>query len=134
LGVGAIGNRHTHVKTAVKRSDLSKEAPHSLWDCGEPLPREDPPLVTIPPTRTKTQARISESQIMTKWHYDTGLDEESDDPHAGPVGTRLRGKMPVGSEARAKAASKETWRSRRATKRVARMSSGIRNRRNKRID
>lgn len=70
---------------------------------------------------------------MTNWRYDTVVDEEVD-TGTNPVAPRFRGKMPVGSEAKAKAASKETWRSRRATKRVARSGGGIRNRRNKRID
>ena len=43
---------------------------------------------------------------------------------------RDRGKFPVGSESRAKAAAKETWRSRQATRRVAKVKGGIRNRNN----
>jgi hypothetical protein len=70
---------------------------------------------------------------MTNWRYETVVDEEVDDV-SSPLAPRFRGKMPVGSEAKAKAASKETWRSRRATKRVARNASGMRNRRNKRFD
>ena len=42
-----------------------------------------------------------------------------------------RGKMPVGSDARAKAAKKRTYASDRARKRVAK-AGGIRNRRHKR--
>ncbi len=68
---------------------------------------------------------------MTKWQIE--FDDEPEEAPSAPLAIRYRGKMPVGSEARAKAASKETWRSRRATKRVARVASGIRNRRNKRI-
>lgn len=70
---------------------------------------------------------------MTNWQYDTYEDDADVGPNA-PKSIRFRGKMPVGSEARAKAASKETWRSRRATKRVAKSASGIRNRRLKRTD
>jgi hypothetical protein len=69
---------------------------------------------------------------MTKWRWDV---TEEDDPGVAfqEPSHRERGKMPVASDAKAKAASKDTWRGRRATKRIARVSSGIRNRRQKRI-
>lgn len=50
-----------------------------------------------------------------------------------PVIHREKGRMPVASDAKAKAASKETWRGRRATKRVAQVTSGIRHRRKKKV-
>jgi hypothetical protein len=75
-----------------------------------------------------------ESRIMTKWQFEHEFDDDSELGPPSPLARRFRGKMPVGSEAKAKAAAKETWRSRQATKRVARVTSGIRNRRNKRID
>lgn len=71
---------------------------------------------------------------MTKWRQEHDLEEEAELTPPEPMARRFRGKMPVASEARAKAAAKETWRSRQATKRVARVTSGIRNRRNKRLD
>ncbi|RIK79318.1 MAG: hypothetical protein DCC68_13440 [Planctomycetota bacterium] len=71
---------------------------------------------------------------MTKWQIEHDFEDEAEQAPPEPIARRFRGKMPVGSEARAKAAAKETWRSRQATKRVARVTSGIRNRRNKRID
>jgi hypothetical protein len=70
---------------------------------------------------------------MTDHRWDS-VDEEEDALSAAPLSRRSeRGKMPVAREARAKAASRATWRSRRATKRIARSTSGIRNRRNKKI-
>ncbi|MEX2188271.1 MAG: hypothetical protein WD875_15800 [Pirellulales bacterium] len=71
---------------------------------------------------------------MTKWQIEQEFEDEAELGPPEPVSRRFRGKMPVGSEAKAKAAAKETWRSRQATKRVARVASGIRNRRNKRLD
>jgi hypothetical protein len=44
-----------------------------------------------------------------------------------------RGKMPVARDARARAASKETWRSRRAAKRFGKAADGIHKRRIRRI-
>jgi hypothetical protein len=76
----------------------------------------------------------TESRIMTKWQIEHEFEDEAELSVPEPVSRRFRGKMPVGSEAKAKAAAKETWRSRQATKRVARVASGIRNRRNKRLD
>jgi hypothetical protein len=69
---------------------------------------------------------------MNQWQWDA----MEDDGHLEvptPLGRKYRGKMPVASEARAKAASKATWRSRQATKRVARLHGSIRNRRQKRV-
>ncbi len=71
---------------------------------------------------------------MTKWQFEQEFEDEAELGVPEPASRRFRGKMPVGSEAKAKAAAKETWRSRQATKRVARDASGIRNRRNKRLD
>jgi hypothetical protein len=71
---------------------------------------------------------------MTKWQIEHEFEDEAEQMPPAPASRRFRGKMPVGSEARAKAAAKETWRSRQATKRVARVTSGIRNRRTKRPD
>jgi hypothetical protein len=71
---------------------------------------------------------------MTKWQFEQEFDDDTELSPPEPQSRRFRGKMPVGSEARAKAAAKETWRSRQATRRVARVTNGIRNRRNKRID
>ena len=78
----------------------------------------------------------TEAKVMKKWELDVAEGEQEDcldSPDPRPR-ARSRGKMPVGSEARAKAASKTTFRSRRASKRVSRSGSGIRNRRNKRLD
>lgn len=71
---------------------------------------------------------------MTKWRFEQEFEDEAELSPPSPLSRKYRGKMPVGSEAKAKAAAKETWRSRQATKRVARVASGIRNRRNKRVD
>ena len=70
---------------------------------------------------------------MSKWRWDS---PDEDDPSVAfqePNARNERGKMPVASDAKAKAASKDTWRGRRATKRIARLAGGIRNRRQKRI-
>jgi hypothetical protein len=87
----------------------------------------------VPPRGNHFEFR-TESRIMTKWQIEHDFDDDTDVGPPDPTSRRFRGKMPVGSEARAKAAAKETWRSRQATKRVARVTSGIRNRRNKRLD
>ena len=73
--------------------------------------------------------------MTKKWKWDAA-EEEDDlmDAPVPPADARSRGKMPVGSEAKAKAASKTTFRSRRASKRVSRSGGGMRNRRNKRLD
>ncbi len=77
---------------------------------------------------------------MTKRQWDA---EYGDDPQDDPLDDYVdedmaiqrkdRGKMPVGSESKAKAASKATWRSKRATKRISRNGGGIRNRRKRKI-
>jgi hypothetical protein len=68
---------------------------------------------------------------MSDWHVDAWDEEEPEVP--APASKRFRAKMPVASDARAKAASKSTWKSRQATKRVARAHGTIRNRRQKRV-
>lgn len=50
------------------------------------------------------------------------------------VRRRDRGKMPVGSEARARAACKVTWRSKAVSRRLGRQTDGMRNRRLRKID
>ncbi len=77
---------------------------------------------------------------MTKWQWDAShdddpLEEPPDDSINDdlPVQRKDRGKMPVSSESKAKAASKATWRSKRATKRISRTGGGIRNRRRRKI-
>jgi hypothetical protein len=76
-----------------------------------------------------------EAEMTRKWEWDPAEELDEPEPHTNPGSrTRSRGKMPVGSEAKAKAAGKTTYRSRRASKRVSRTVSGIRNRRNKRLD
>ncbi len=74
---------------------------------------------------------------MTKWQWDASHDDDPlDDPvdeEDIPIQRKDRGKMPVSSESKAKAASKATWRSKRATKRVSRTGGGIRNRRKRKI-
>lgn len=104
-----------------------------LWDAAIPPPGEDLPPTTMLPPRNFFEFR-TECRIMTKWRFEQEFEDEAELSPPEPLSRKHRGKMPVGSEAKAKAAAKETWRSRQATKRVARVASGIRNRRNKRID
>ncbi|MEX0586194.1 MAG: hypothetical protein WD176_06100, partial [Pirellulales bacterium] len=61
--------------------------------------------------------------LFTLWDQ---LAEEAGttDAEGKPIRRRDRGKMPVGSEGRARAASKATWRSRRVSKWIARHSDG----------
>jgi hypothetical protein len=47
---------------------------------------------------------------------------------------RDRGKMPVASEARARAACKVTWRSKALSRRLGRKTDGMRNRRLRKLD
>lgn len=70
---------------------------------------------------------------MSKWRWDLTEDDDPSIAFQEPNSHRERGKMPVASDSKAKAASKDTWRGRKATKRIARVASGIRNRRQKRI-
>ena len=70
---------------------------------------------------------------MSKWRWDSSDDDDPIVAFQEPNSRHERGKMPVASDAKAKAASKDTWRGRKATKRIARLASGIRNRRQKRI-
>jgi hypothetical protein len=70
---------------------------------------------------------------MSKWRWDLTDEDDPGIAFQEPIARHERGKMPVASDAKAKAASKDTWRGRRATKRIARVASGIRNRRQKRI-
>jgi len=77
----------------------------------------------------------TEANMTKRWKWDAAEgDDDAMDAPTPPEDARSRGKMPVGSEAKAKAASKNTYRSRRASKRVSRTGGGIRNRRNKRLD
>ncbi len=98
-----------------------------------PPGEHQPTWTTAPPAQLYFES-CTESRIMTKWQFEREFEDEAELMPPDPLSRRFRGKMPVGSEAKAKAAAKETWRSRQATKRVARVSSGIRNRRNKRLD
>jgi hypothetical protein len=50
------------------------------------------------------------------------------------VRRRDRGKMPVGSESRARAACKVTWRSKALSRRLGRKTDGMRNRRLRKVD
>jgi hypothetical protein len=50
------------------------------------------------------------------------------------VRRRDRGKMPVASEARARAACKVTWRSKAVSRRLGRKTDGMRNRRRRKVD
>jgi hypothetical protein len=68
---------------------------------------------------------------MSDWHVEGWDEDDAQVPE--PASRRFRAKMPVSSDARAKAASKATWKSRQATKRVARAHGSIRNRRQKRV-
>ncbi len=65
---------------------------------------------------------------MTNW-----LDDIDDDTGWVALRREARGKMPVGSQSRARAAGKSTYASKRARKRAAR-AGGIKNRRHKRCD
>jgi hypothetical protein len=69
--------------------------------------------------------------LYTLW--DQLADEAGDDEQDRPIRRRDRGKMPVASEGRARAASKATWRSRRVSRWIAQHSDGIRNRRRKHV-
>jgi len=62
---------------------------------------------------------------MTEWW-------EEEDDYRPMRQESERGKMPVGSDAMAKAAKKRTHASERAGRAISRRASGIRNRRNKR--
>ena len=61
-------------------------------------------------------------------------DSEPEDQLGGMVRRRDRGKMPVASESRARAACKATWRSKVVSRRLGRRTDGIRNRRQRKVD
>jgi hypothetical protein len=69
--------------------------------------------------------------LYTLW--DQLAEEAGDDDDEKVIRRRDRGKMPVASEGKARAASKSTWRSRQVSKWIARHSDGIRNRRRKHV-
>lgn len=70
-------------------------------------------------------------------NYARHWEEESANDDSGPdvdlIRRKDRGKMPVGKEARARAAGKETWRSRAISRKLGRQTDGMRNRRIKRV-
>ena len=71
---------------------------------------------------------------MNRWNLDVDDDADVEETTSNRSTRRLsRGKMPVGSDAKAKAASKATYRSKRTGKQISRATGGMRNRRNKRF-
>ncbi len=70
---------------------------------------------------------------MNRWNIDPVDDDDIEESTPNRATRKSRGKMPVGSEAKAKAASKATHRSKRAGKKISRSTGGMRNRRNKRF-
>jgi hypothetical protein len=70
--------------------------------------------------------------VSTRWDEFDDLDAEAVDREI--VRRRDRGKMPVGSESRARAACKVTWRSKALSRRLGRKTDGMRNRRLRKID
>lgn len=71
--------------------------------------------------------------VSIRWdNYDDGAAELAE--HDDIVRRRDRGKMPVGSEARARAACKVTYRSKLVSRQLGRRTDGMRNRRLRKID
>ena len=70
--------------------------------------------------------------VSSRWEFE---DVESDGADRDEIVRRRdRGKMPVGSEARARAACKVTWRSKALSRRLGRKTDGMRNRRLRKVD
>lgn len=70
--------------------------------------------------------------VSMQWDSDDFLADTEEQERI--VRRRDRGKMPVASEARARAACKGTWRSKALSRRLGRKTDGMRNRRLRKID
>ena len=105
--------------------------------CGFPLPcpwhtvtidvTGEVPTVTIPVARIPP---INPQTLELLKDISQAIHEEDD--YRPMRREQERGKMPVGSDAKAKAAKKSTYASERAGRAISRRASGIRNRRHKR--
>lgn len=72
--------------------------------------------------------------VSMQWDSDDFLADAQAQEQERVIRRRDRGKMPVASEARARAACKGTWRSKALSRRLGRKTDGMRNRRLRKFD